>query len=350
MSTRKLNYTDAFRQLKKDLIGKDSYRGITLTYAWLANQFGHFCLGALPTLILILTDNKTQNHYNIALIWAFKVTLFWFCFELYNFLGPLLFKIRQVNKKGYLNSYTFQPNWKNIAYDTFVDVCFFALGAMTICLLFNTDAILFVLILGLTICLLFFSVDWFFIKMHQQYANYPFQFRLSQWKYQIDAADKEKIVTFMKSKKNENHLLIHGSKFSGKTSLGVAICNELSIQKRKCLYTTGIKIYSDFFEYLNINKVATEKIWSWKEVDFLIIDDINPGLPFNHEIVKAEEFALYLNGSIESPTLENKNIIQNKNVIWILGNCHNTSSPKEWMDMLCSLGIEKLKIQTICLP
>ena len=31
---------DIFSQLKADLIGKDSYRGVTLSYSWLANQLG----------------------------------------------------------------------------------------------------------------------------------------------------------------------------------------------------------------------------------------------------------------------------------------------------------------------
>ncbi len=36
---------DIRNQLKADLIGKDSYRGVTLTYTWLANQFGHISSG-----------------------------------------------------------------------------------------------------------------------------------------------------------------------------------------------------------------------------------------------------------------------------------------------------------------
>ncbi len=40
------------KQLKDDLIGKDSYRGVTLTYTWLANQFGHFSLGFIPTCFI----------------------------------------------------------------------------------------------------------------------------------------------------------------------------------------------------------------------------------------------------------------------------------------------------------
>ena len=74
------------QQLKADLIGKDSYRGVTLTYAWLANQFGHISLGFIPTFLV----------YYFLNIEAFKAALyvaaFWFLFELYNFLGPLLSK------------------------------------------------------------------------------------------------------------------------------------------------------------------------------------------------------------------------------------------------------------------
>lgn len=40
-----ISIKDIRNQLKADLIGKDSYRGVTLTYSWLANQFGHFSLG-----------------------------------------------------------------------------------------------------------------------------------------------------------------------------------------------------------------------------------------------------------------------------------------------------------------
>ncbi len=37
---RDISLKDVLHQLKKDFIGKDSYRGVTLTYSWLANQFG----------------------------------------------------------------------------------------------------------------------------------------------------------------------------------------------------------------------------------------------------------------------------------------------------------------------
>jgi hypothetical protein len=86
---QKIPFKVWFGQLIKDLIGKDSYRGVTLTYAWLANQIGHFALGFIPTVTLFILMNKA-NYSITAIQSALGVTLFWFLFECYNFLVPLL--------------------------------------------------------------------------------------------------------------------------------------------------------------------------------------------------------------------------------------------------------------------
>ncbi len=54
-----------FSQQKADLIGKDSHRGITLTYAWLANQFGHISLGFISTLILFVLRNFLYRRHGL---------------------------------------------------------------------------------------------------------------------------------------------------------------------------------------------------------------------------------------------------------------------------------------------
>lgn len=72
------------QQLKADLIGKDSYRGITLTYAWLANQFSHIALGFIPSFLLFFFFNFD------AILASIYVSLFWLGFEILNFLVPLL--------------------------------------------------------------------------------------------------------------------------------------------------------------------------------------------------------------------------------------------------------------------
>lgn len=81
---------DIRNQLKSDLIGKDSYRGVTLTYTWLANQFGHISLGFIPTFILYIILSKYYNEESASILAAVFISGAWFIFETFNFLGPLL--------------------------------------------------------------------------------------------------------------------------------------------------------------------------------------------------------------------------------------------------------------------
>jgi hypothetical protein len=81
---------DIRNQLKADLIGKDSYRGVTLTYTWLANQFGHISLGFIPTFILYIVLSRYYGNDSASIRAAVFISAAWFIFETFNFLGPLL--------------------------------------------------------------------------------------------------------------------------------------------------------------------------------------------------------------------------------------------------------------------
>ncbi|TYQ00120.1 hypothetical protein C7447_101729 [Tenacibaculum adriaticum] len=345
-----ITYREVFGQLKADLIGKDSYRGITLTYAWLANQFGHIALGFIPSFLL--------NHFLIAtsifknpLLTSSIVTFFWFLFEFYNFLGPLLLKKISISGTMYIpqkSTYVFTPSWKNIALDTFTDLCFFALGAFSFAYIKTQSG---TSILILTILLIYLSVAsryWFLTKMYQFYANYPFQFRLSQWDFCIDEIDKPKIENFLNNNDAGKHLLIFGSQLSGKTSLGVGLLNELSIKHKSCLYTSAIKLYTYFFveDNLLINK---RKLWTWKESKYLIIDDVNPGNPIKEELVCPDKFLKFLDPTeIGKVNEENCEILSQKNIIWILGNYKEENlEENNWVKMLLQIGVNRKKIDII---
>jgi hypothetical protein len=93
---------DIRNQLKADLIGKDSYRGVTLTYTWLANQFGHISLGFIPTFILYLILCRYYNNDSASFWSAVLISAAWFVFETFNFLGPLL--LSKPSKKKYVHA------------------------------------------------------------------------------------------------------------------------------------------------------------------------------------------------------------------------------------------------------
>ena len=342
-----ITFKRILKQLKDDAIGKDSYRGITLTYAWLANQFGHISLGFIPAFLLFYfadIDAVKASLYVIA---------FWFLFELYNFLGPLLSKKEAKTDIIYTPKtakYKFEPKWFNVALDTFTDVCFFAFGAFLFSLVISkgqhkTTVLVLVILL---VYLLFASRYWFITKMYQFYARFPFQFRLSQWDFNIDDSNKAKVNHFLKSNKNDgNHLLIYGALNTGKTSLGVGILNELSIKNNSCLYVNAVKIFNYFFDDTD-GALESHEIWNWKTTNFLMIDDINPSDPIQDELVTPEKLMSFID-TLQSENKKNRNLLVNKNIIWVLGSkkfCDETEI-NIWRQMLLDIGIQKEKITNI---
>lgn len=337
----KLTLKTIFSQLKADLIGKDSYRGVTLSYAWLANQLGHFSLAFFPTIWVYYAYTHYWHFTHPGLWAAITVAGIWCLFECYNFLGPLIKKKQSASKMVYIPSgkYLFEPNWINVGFDTATDVLFFILGAFSAGKMLEPTAIpLWANLTLASLLIIFPGRYWYLTKIYQQKAVYPFQFRLSQWDFYMEPAQVNLVNNFLATAvKNKSHLLIFGAKDQGKSSLGVGIANELSIQHHCCVYTTANKLYTDFFD-------NNSSDWSWRNCDVLVIDDINPGDPIEHELVAAMEFLNMLD-QYQTPHLANRTVFKNTAVIWILGNqSHKRNYGASWENMIQNeLGVTQLK-------
>jgi hypothetical protein len=343
---------DFLAQLKADLIGKDSYRGVTLTYSWLANQFGHFSLGFIPTLFVIFLIEKYYDGPAAHTLAPIIISVAWLLFETYNFLGPLLSKKQSDSKLVFVpkQKYTFPPAWGNIAFDTLTDLGFFWLGAFSCAISFShlaTHGI----VLGILGALILFPFwYWNRTKMFLQIPKYPFQFRLSQWDLDIGTHEIGLVKKFLAAAPDQGmHVLIFGSKSSGKTSLAVGMATELSIKRHTGIYTTAAKLYTMFAELPPPpTPRQPDKLWHWRNASLLIIDDVNPGEPVRKEIVNAETFLAYVDGPY--PGIDNRSTLAQKNVIWILGTVGKEEDlVQSWQQMLLTIGVEKENILTICL-
>lgn len=327
-------------QLKYDLIGKDSQRGITLSYGWLANQCGHCMLGYIPTHLLYLLLANCFNIVGAAWIAALAISIGWLLFEIYNVVKPL----RQQKKEGSL----FEPDWKNIIYDTATDLGFFTFGALLAGLLLGASWILGLALLVLCLIVYPASKYWYHTKIFQQAAEYPFQFRLSQWKWEMDETNCATVLSFLQQPKQGKHLLISGAYRSGKTSLAVAIANELSIQHRPCKYVTAMKLFSWMIETDPAKPEVPSNIWGWRKVDCLIIDDINTGLEHSNELISPTVFLQHMQSGNFST--ENIEALKQTNTIWVLGNVSEMSAKaleNSWEKMLMDLGIPTSQITQI---
>lgn len=304
-TVEKLTLKDILSQIKDDLIGKDSYRGVSLSYAWLANQLGHFSLGTI--LALIFYHSTGFKRYDYA---AYASGIIWTCFEAYNFLGPLVFK--KNSSKVRLNEqsqYTFQPKWLNIFFDTFTDVCFFWLGAFAFFQYFDTQFNLQYVTVGLGLYLCIAFCYWYPVKIYLQQARFPWQSRLSQWTYQLHQPHVKSVELFVKEKERVTHVIIYGAANKGKSTLAIGMATERAFLWKTCAYVPFAKFLSDV---KNIpNQVPGPSFWDWKTCDTLIIDDVNPSDPAGYEFMNIAQ--------IDAQIAEVKDILWKKNVIWIIG-------------------------------
>jgi len=322
---------DVWKVLHADLIGKDSHRGITLTYGWFANQVGHFALGFVPSYFVHLCSNLSFFHS------AFYVALFWTVFETYNVLSPIY-------KKEYKGNKSFKVQWGNIVFDMFTDLCFFWIGCTTYYLSQVHDKnVLVVFLLGLG--LMFFSIRyWVLTKLYQQNALFPYQFRLSQWDVPIQKTYITLIVDFLKKKPAGQHFIVLGNKGKGKTRLMVGLANEFSIRHKKCTYTTMSKWASMLEEDDQTLKETAYSIWNWSNSQFLLIDDINPGNPSESNKTSAKETFEYINKKYSE---RNITALQSMNVAWVVGECCDGESANDWKKMIEKLDVSADSIHII---
>jgi hypothetical protein len=349
----RITLKDILNQFKADLIGKDSYRGVTLTYSWLANQFGHISLGFIPTIILFFIFKNNLDAENAGIKAATYVSIFWICFELYNFLGPLLLKKKSISKLVYVSgsTYQFQPAWWNIAYDTFTDLCFFAFGAflsavILVCFHKGDISTFTAILIPLGINLVVHGRYWFLTKMYEQAAQFPFQFRLSQFDLPISETAKQSILFWLADNHKAKHLLIFGGVNCGKTSISVGIANEKAIKHQSVTYTTATKLISMFFTPPQPDQQNAYP-WNWHNSSYLVVDDINPGDPVREVIITAEYF-LQLMDTYSNENEANREVFRNTSVIWVLGSDDSERNLQDdWKKMLHKIGISKDHISSV---
>jgi len=339
---------DVLNQLKADLIGKDSHRGVTLTYSWMANQFGHFSLGFIPTILLFHFKVGSQRTAFASFYCALIIAFIWLVFEIYNFLGPLLLDkfIRLKALSDSQEQYIFQPAWGNITYDTITDIFYFWLGSFTAAEICQQAVVNEMMIASLLVCLVMPTKYWYLAKMYMQEVRYPYQFRLSQWQADaISAIDRNTILNFVNNKQEGQHLLVFGGHGTGRTTLSIGIATERSISLQSCVYTSAFKLNSMLSGPYSLWQTQQRSLWNLLNCNLLVIDDINPGNPVAEDLITPLQFHRAQESLLQET--EERNRSRSKNVIWVLNDENLTSKKEHWKSMLLATGVEEKAIFSV---
>jgi len=318
------------QQLRWDLIGKDSYRGISLTYAWLCNQWGHIAIGFIPAIFMGIYGNMNWFGLHNIVIAGLLISVIATAFEIFNYSYPLLTQRSKM---------TFEPAWFNVAFDTFTDLVFFYTGGLTAILVLNSvyDLPLSnIYAIALIVCGIYIAsvfIYWYKTKMYIQNAQFPFQKRLSQWTFKIGKDEKFDIVQYIK-KQEKKHILIFGGDSSGKTSLAVAIATEMAIKQKTAYYTTAFKFLNKTSKSNEELDTAKSGLWTWRQSKYVVIDDINSG--GNEKELITPDY-MYEAISYSPYSKDNSDAILNNSFLWVVG---RPKSKTEWIDFVKRLGID----------
>lgn len=311
MSTKKMSLCEFFHQAGSDALGKEVQEGYTLSYVWFANQFGHFNIGFLFSLLLfaiILTGALFFNCFHPIDLCTNSIAHRWWMFWIV--LAGLIFwsfkeardYSKDVKKAALCN--VFPIDKRDLFHDSLTAVVFIFFGLVAAWLslykyYFAVLSVLISLLIGIGI-----AYYWVQQKIYFQRAGMPYQFRLANFPTKLckslnppSVQESNELVMyiydFINNQKRHwkytaeqksiqvtnpwKHLIIYGKRKTGKTNLAVGIGTEKAFQDGKVFYSSYFNLLQIMPDY-NPSPLSFGYMqrWDWKEAEIMIIDDVNP--------------------------------------------------------------------------
>lgn len=341
---RTFSSLDLFKQAKRDLWAKEVQTGYTMTYVWMANQLGHFTLGLFPILLsswilTLWTGSATANRWGQFAPPAIAAAV-------------IIFKewrdyATDVRKAKGANGY-FRINRGDLFLNAGTAVLYMLLGVAV-----GTAAVQaaehgalwpVAVFAGAMACVFAPAGYWLRQKRCFQMADIPFVYRFASvgpyfevtWADQVFREREAASILkgFVELKEDApRHLIVYGGEGAGKTTLTVAMGTEHAFQR-------GCVRFVTFFQWLQIAALKSETplqenrdLWSWRETNILLIDDVDAGLE-HASLVRADE-AIRAIEEVEK-TLPGEVIarLRERRSAWVLGASADIAG---WRHNLCEI-------------
>jgi hypothetical protein len=328
---------DLLRQAWVDACGKEVQTAATYSYTWLADQFGHVCLGILAAFIGTWIAGWTIDGYrafsngagwreivSAALDAPFAEGRGWglalaIC-------GAALWEWNAYRTSVKNATGTFPLDSKLLRANAIIAAAYIALGAI-LGFAFHNKAIWALLItLAVVVAAVLLAPPWLRQKIIWQKGAIPYLFRLADAARTIGPDDARALQTLIDAGSPPAtppcQVVIGGPIGSGRTPMAAGIGTEFAFRKNKVRYL-GLDALLEFaaiasgHPYPDDAGPTTINYWPWSEAQVVIIDDVGPLIAANQPAQEASlsHFAAILENELKGLA----GVLSQCHTVWVIG-------------------------------
>ena len=321
----KLTSKDLLRQFWADAYGKEVQSAATYSYMWLADQFGHICIGIILHFIATAFCGWAMAHLGFVPKWEYD-TGKWPGLIIVVIVAAIWewsaysSSVKQATGRFPLDS-------KLLGYNAIIAATYIALGGLLgfAFHLHFKSALLVALIVAVVAIVL--APWWLRQKIIWQKASLPYLFRLAdvaaQTVQETDAEVLQKLIDNGAPPSTQAcQVVIGGPIGSGRTPMATGIGTEFAFKNHKVPYLS-LESLLEFSanatgdDFPNDPGPTTISYWPWSECQVVIIDGIGPLIAANEHAHEAnvERFKTMLENDLRAAA----RVLQGCHTVWVLG-------------------------------
>jgi hypothetical protein len=283
-----LTAKDLWKQFWADAYGKEVQTAATYSYTWLADQFGHLCIGILANVLASLVAGWVMVEWGLAreLEWG---TGRWPGFVL-ALIGVSLWEWSAYRSSVKQATGTFPLDTDLLRDNAVIAAVYMALGAL-LGLAFHLPVWWALLIsAAVVVAAVLLAPRWLRQKIIWQKASIPYLFRLADAAPTINQPNADallKVIDDGAPPPNPRQIVIGGPIGSGRTSMASGIGTEFAFKSHKVRYLS-LDALLEFAAtatpptaFPDDPGPATISYWRWWQSQVVIIDDVGPLIAAN---------------------------------------------------------------------
>jgi hypothetical protein len=284
----KLSVKDILTQFWADAYGKEVQTAATYSYTWLADQFGHLCIGivvdfaatAVGGLLMVKLGRAPNFEYDTGiwpgLIFTIAVVAYW--------------EWRAYQSSVKQATGVFPLDSKLLRDNAIIAATYMTLGAI-LGFAFHLPLKSAILIsAGVVIVAIVLAPPWLRQKIVWQKASIPYLFRLADAAPNIGGEDAKTLQSLIDAGAppvtTPCQIIIGGPIGSGRTSMAAGIATEFAFKQNKVRYL-GLDCLLEFATntterlFPDDAGPTTISYWPWSQAQVVIIDGVGPFVASN---------------------------------------------------------------------